>query len=432
MPAFQTSVDIANRALDHCGQDPLDPVLGFAEISKKASLTARVYPKLREAELSRNSWYFAIKTAALRPIDANTMLLSPSVWVSTTTYFRGSIAAYADRLWISMIPNNLGQQPETSAAWQEYFGPMSVMLYDSTTTYSSGELVYTTPGNGTYRVFISRRDGNADNPATATPWSATTVYFKNEVVTSAAIAYMSKIDFNTNQAPASSPANWNIATTYGAAATVTGSDGVIYSSIAGGNVGNDPVLTVGFWTNTGVLTPWTTVFIGGTGSLKWLEIGGLSFPMGVGLTTLDIVYPISSGPSPQNPARSVFRLPSGFLRKAAQDPKAGSLSYLGAACGREVDDWNLQGNYILTSLTGPIIFRFIADTVDVASMHPMFCEGLAACIGMHICEPLTQSAQKIKVIADFYKMQMGEARTVNAIEIGSEEPPVDDWIACRA
>lgn len=431
MPAFQTSVDIANRALDHCGQGPLDATLGFAENSIKASLTARVYPKLREAELRRNTWRFAIRHAVLRAIDVNTMLLAPSLWVSTTTYFVGSIVAYADRLWISMIPSNLANQPETSAAWQEYFGPMSVMLWVSTTTYAAGELVYTTPGNGTYRVFISLQTGNADNPATATAWSATAVYFKNQVVTSAAIAYMSRIDFNTNQTPASSPANWNVATTYGAAATVTGSDGVIYSSIAGGNVGNDPTLSPALWTNTGVLTPWTTVFTGGTGSLKWLEIGGASFPFGVGLTTLNIVYPLNAGPSSESTTRNVFRLPSGFLRKAAQDPRAGSVSYLGAAWGPTYDDWNFEGNYIVSAQVSPIVLRFVADTVDVANMDPMFCEGLGACIGMHICEPLTQSAQKIKVIADFYKLQMGEARTVNAVEIGSEEPAVDDYISCR-
>jgi hypothetical protein len=32
----------------------------------------------------------------------------------------------------------------------------------------AGELVYTTPGDGTYRVYLSLQNGNADNPATAT------------------------------------------------------------------------------------------------------------------------------------------------------------------------------------------------------------------------------------------------------------------------
>src|SRR5207344_778069 len=104
---------------------------------------------------------------------------------------------------------------------------------------------------------------------------------------------------------------------------VTGSDGITYKSLAGGNLANNPILTPLSWQSQAFLTPWRTTFTGGTGSLKWLQIGGAEFPMGVGLTTLNIVYPIGSGPSSQNTTRNVFRLPAGYLRKAPTDPKAG-------------------------------------------------------------------------------------------------------------
>jgi hypothetical protein len=439
MPAFRTAVDIANRALDHCGQDQLSPTLGFSEVSKKATLLNRLYPKLREAELRRNTWRFAIKQTLLRIIDANTMLLTPTLWSSFPTYFVGSIVAdQTGTLWESIVRNNLNNQPEIPPVppafptWREYFGPMTAALYSATTTYAIGELVYTTAGNGTYRVYRSLVSANADNPATATAWAATTTYFKNQVVTFSAVPYMSLIDFNLNQTPTGSAAAWSSVTTYALGNAVTGSDGVRYTSIAGGNLNHDPVLTVGFWTNTGILTPWTTVFTGGTGSVKWLQIGGAEFPFGVGIEPLNIIYPLGSGPTSQSTTKNLFRLPAGFLRKAPQDPKAGSVSWFGSPTNRNYDDWLFQDKYIVSMQSDNIPFHFIADTVDVTEMDPMFCEGLAAQIAMQACEPLTQSATKIKVIADFYKLQMGDARTANAIEIGTEEAPLDDYLECRA
>ena len=429
---FSTAVDIANRALDHCGADPIDIALGFAEPSKNAKTCARVYDKVRRAELRRNVWRFAIKKVILRALDTNTMLLVPALWASGTTYFVGSIVAdQTGQLWISQIPNNLGNQPENSYTWAQYFGPMAVSLWTNATSYAAGELAYTTAGDGTNRTYLSLQSDNADNPATATAWDATAVYSKNQVVTYLTIPYMSRIDLNTNQTPTASAPDWSALTTYGAGAAVTGSNGVRYTSIAGGNLNNNPVTTVGFWTNTGILTPWRTVFTGGTGSLKWLQIGGAEFPIGVGLTTLNIVYPLGSGPSSQSTSRNVYRLPAGFLRKSSSDPKAGSTSYLGADWGLAYGDWNFEGDYIVSSDVGPIMLRFVADTVDVTKMDDMFCEGLAARIGLEICEPITQSSDKLKTIASIYEKHMGDARLVNGVETGSEEPPTDDYIACR-
>src|ERR1700761_8166202 len=102
MPEFNTPVDIANRGLQHCGAELMDPVLGFQEISKAARQTSFVYGKLRRAELERNVWTFATRRAALRPIDTPTMLLMPTVWISTVSYYRGSIVDDGTgTLWIS-------------------------------------------------------------------------------------------------------------------------------------------------------------------------------------------------------------------------------------------------------------------------------------------------------------------------------------------
>ena len=61
---FQNPVDIANRALQHCGAQRIDPTLGFTENSVNASECAFAYDKLRSAELQRNYWKFATKFVA--------------------------------------------------------------------------------------------------------------------------------------------------------------------------------------------------------------------------------------------------------------------------------------------------------------------------------------------------------------------------------
>jgi len=432
MSAFLLPVDIANRGLQHCGSDRI-ATSDFSEISVRSSECAFVYDKLRRAELQRNTWRFAIREAVLRPVGATTMLLVPALWVASTTYFVGSIVSDSAGIpWVSQIPNNLNFQPGTSSAWAEYFGPMTVSAYDSTTTYFAGELVYTAAGDGTNRVFVSLISANADVPGTATAWSATGTYFKNQTVTRTSVVYQSLIDLNVNQDPASAPALYNAGTTYGAGARVGASDGVIYTSVGAGNLGHDPTTDAGVhWTNTGVLNPWTTVFVGGSGSLNWRQIGGAEFPMGVTVSPLYTLYPPGAGPSWQDTTRNVYRLPAGFLRKAAQDPKAGAASDLGAPSNRGYDDWEFQDKFLVSSQSDPIVLRFVADTVDVTSFDDMFCEGLGARIGFEVCERVTQSSAKKQTIAGVYQKVMSEARTVNAILTGSEEPPLDDYLAVR-
>jgi hypothetical protein len=430
---FNSTTDIGNRALQHCGATRMDPTTGLDENSAGAAEVRFAYPKVRRAELRRNVWRFATRKAALRPIDTDTMFLSAALWREDTTYFRGSIVSDENtNFWISREPDNLGNQPEDSATWEPYFGPRTADLYDSTVSYCSGELVYATDGDGTVRVYLSLLDNNDEDPETATAWDATTTFYKNQVVTYLTIPYMSRIDWNKNQTPTSSAANWSSATSYTIGQAVTGTDGVRYTSLTNPNLNHDPTTDDGTrWTNTGILTPWTSVFTGGSGSVQWLLVGGTDFPAGVTLVTPNIVYPLGSGPASQSLSRNVYVLPFGFLREAPQDPRAGSFSALGAPSGLGYTDWNYEGDYIVSAETGVIVYRFVADVTDVAKMDDMFCEGLAARVALSICERLTQSGAKLQTISSVYDKFMKEARAVNAIETGATEPPMDDYLACR-
>lgn len=422
---FRNPIDIANRALQHCGAKRISESLGFTEDSVNASECAFAYDKLRRVELRRNVWRHAIRKTVIRPIDDTTRLLSPALWSSLTTYFVGSIVSDAAGFpWISTAPDNLNNAPGNHGYWEPYFGPMAIPPFVSGTTYFAGDVVYVPSGAGVNTVYMSRENSNTDTPSTVTTYSATTSYRKNAVVTYLGTPYQSLIDLNLAQTPTSSPAPWAGGTTYALSATVCGSDGLIYTSLSGGNIGNDPTSSPTFWSTAGVLCPWTTTLTRTSTSDKWLATGAA-------ISELGLVYPVGSGPLSSSDTRNVYRVPANFLRKASQDPKAGSFSVLGAPSGALYDDWDFQGQYFTTSQANPIVFRFVADVVNVPGFDDMFCEGLAARIGMEVCEKVTQSTGKVSTIAGKYQKFMSEARIVNAIEIGTEESPEDDWITAR-
>lgn len=521
--SFANPVDIANRACQHIG---VPRIADFTEDSLQAGEMSFVYDKLRRAELRRNVWQFATRKACLRPIDAGTMFLTPQLWSSTITYGFGAIVTdVSGFIWQSKAQDNLNNAPGNSFAWDAYFGPLTVEPFDTTgvTGYFAGELVYETPGDGTYLVYLSLQNGNSQDPRAPSQWKQNTTYSNDTVVVDypdwaigttyaagntvnylgsnyislaagnagnepdisptkwvlvpaiiapqyynstatyaqnnwvtylginyvslqnnnlgntpsssptfwiaqqAATYYVSLIDFNLNNDPSLAPALWASGTTYGAGASVGASNGLIYTSVGAGNLGHDPTLDIAgtYWTNTGVLNPWTTVNNFGKANTQWLQL------LSVVIKDMPIIYPLGAGPVFQTYSKNIYRLPANFLRRAPQDPKAGSVSFLGAPTGLMYDDWELEGNYIVTREVYPIVLRFVADVVDVTQFDDMFCEGLGARMGMETCERLTQSTAKMSGISAMYRQFMTEARMVNGIETGPTEPPEDSYITCR-
>jgi len=85
---FSTAIDIANRACQHMGARR---IVAFTDDSVQAVEIGGCYDQLRRAELERNVWVFATRRVILRPLDTNTMLLTPEQWSSTKNYFNGAI-----------------------------------------------------------------------------------------------------------------------------------------------------------------------------------------------------------------------------------------------------------------------------------------------------------------------------------------------------
>lgn len=381
MAEYFTPIDIGIRACDHCG---VPAIASFTEDTKAADRVNSVYDKLRVAELRRNVWGFSIRKTALRAVDTNTMFLVPAAWSATSVYPQGSIVSYSNTFYFAAqyVSANVTPGAPNEAYWTVYFGPQTATPWDSDsdTSYFAGELVYYVASNviSVYQCLTTGTD--ADPTAVPDAWDTDTTYnIGDTVIDGSSNEWQSKTDLNTGNAA--------IAGLYWQAVPV--------SNQAATQVGQD-----------------------------WLKINAT-------VRYQRFQYPIGSGPGQQTSTRNIFRLPSGYLRKAPQDPKAGAVSYLGAPGGLASDDWEHEGNFITTADNPVIVLRFVADIQDVTQMDPMFCEGLGARIGLEICEPLTQSDSKLSTISQIYKTFMGEARAINSIEAGSVEPPLDDYIATR-
>ena len=431
---FIDSLDIANRTCQHLGatriSSPSEDSVNNAEISF-------AYDKLRRAELQRNTWKFAIKKAVLRPIDTTTYLLSPAQWSAGTQYLPGSVVADANGyLWVSNSANNIGNDPNLTDVWDGYYGSMSVDAYDTTggTSYFAGDLVYVPnpssgsgsgSADGSYIIYMSLQNANTERPNTPDQWSATATYQEDETVSYNGNQWRSLISLNTNIQPTLGPANWAAGATYLINTQVTGSDGYIYTNIVASTTGVNPVTDNGStWSNTGLPNAWTMLPVIPASSSLWV-------PLYASLVSFNFVYPLGTGPLSQEMTKNIFRLPANYLRRAPQDPKAGINSFLGAPSYNQLNDWEIEGKYLTSQQGTPIILRFVADVTSVREMDDMFCEGLAARIGVETCETITNSTAKQSTCNSAYLKFMGEARTVNAIETGPVEPPEDSYITCR-
>lgn len=247
-PGFSNPIDICNRGMMHIGAVRIDPTLGFTEISRQASAASFVYDKLRRAELRANYWRFAIRKAPLRAVDAATMFLAATLWSAQTTYYRASVVTdQSGTAWISNSPDNLNNQPGQSAQWDFYAGPLNVPQLDLSgqTLYFAGELVYTTPGDGTYQVFQALQSNNNENPLVPDQWVATATYLKDQIA-----------QF--------SPA-WSGITTYSQGQTVTYTDGNTYASLVNANLNQVPPNAGTAW----VALPVSTATVTPTAVLEW-------------------------------------------------------------------------------------------------------------------------------------------------------------------
>ena len=142
---------------------------------------------------------------------------------------------------------------------------------------------------------------------------------------------------------------------------------------------------------------------------------------GMGANGLKTISPVGFDPAGVT-QRNMFMLPANFLRMSAQDPKAPAVARLSMTGGILYNDWEIEQGMIASKVNaGPIVFRFVADTADIASMDDLFCEAWAARMARELCETLTQSRDKLDEIEAVYSKAIADAQQISAIEVGSTE-----------
>ena len=306
MSDFLLPVDIANRGLQHVGEKR---IAAFTDSSKNASEVNFCYDKLRKAELQRNIWRFAIREAILRPVGATTMKITFAAYDATKTYLVGSCVTSGGILYMANAAVPLATVPGSGNPWVQYFGPLSVSSWGAntngvnppnwvnSTTYAAGANVLGSDGN-TYKsiangninnnpvgdngvnwtangtpnktsyfagelvyyptvaptvVYLSLVSGNTLNPSAVPAFDATITYNNMNTATFGPTIFQSSEDLNLGNTPVPL---WLVGTTYAITNQVLASDNNLYSSVAGGNIGFNPVGDLGVhWTLVGA-APW--------------------------------------------------------------------------------------------------------------------------------------------------------------------------------
>jgi hypothetical protein len=125
-----------------------------------------------------------------------------------------------------------------------------------------------------------------------------------------------------------------------------------------------------------------------------------------------------------------YALPPDFLRLDMindQYPSAVMDNYIGA----ETQEYQIEGNVILTDIGAPLKLRYIRRIEDPNQWDVNFREMLASRIAMEICEDLTQSDTKKAGAQRDYDRAKRSAVRIGSIEKPPATPPDNSWVISR-
>jgi len=108
------------------------------------------------------------------------------------------------------------------------------------------------------------------------------------------------------------------------------------------------------------------------------------------------------------------------------------LTYGGEPEGRPIDH-TIEGDYILTRVSGTLPVRYIGNLIDPNDFTALFTDVLAAALAIKIGHTLTGKASLVELSTNAYDRALRRAQAVNAIEMGSASPyRADTWEDARA
>ena len=184
--AYVTTLDIANRALQHLG---IPRISALTNSSKQAREANFAIDKVRQTVLRKSVWTSATRRCPMRPVVvATTKTINFTTYSAAVTYATGDVVADSNGfLWISTKAANLASTPGLggyNAAWVPYFGPLVAQLHDIAVAYVPGDMVY----SGAV-VYIAIAASTNQAPPNATYWYVVTSATATAIVFPYATAY---------------------------------------------------------------------------------------------------------------------------------------------------------------------------------------------------------------------------------------------------
>lgn len=125
-----------------------------------------------------------------------------------------------------------------------------------------------------------------------------------------------------------------------------------------------------------------------------------------------------------------FALPAGFLRLVQVGDYDGALQ-AGNYRDAPTPLYQVEGTWLLTSLSSPLNVRWVQDVTDTTKFDPLFDDVMAVRLAFECCEEIAQSDTKKQALAREYRDIVDLAMSIDAVEKASEAIVDDSWVLGR-
>ncbi len=130
----------------------------------------------------------------------------------------------------------------------------------------------------------------------------------------------------------------------------------------------------------------------------------------------------ASATPPVHTKSKAFPLPGDYIMLAPED-QYGNFQLK--------NDWILEGGQIISDDPGPLLIRYVSNSVIESKFDAIFAEALSAALAIACCEELTNSQAKLDRVSQIYENQIQEAKQRGSILTQKPRLPVSSWISAR-
>lgn len=98
---------------------------------------------------------------------------------------------------------------------------------------------------------------------------------------------------------------------------------------------------------------------------------------------------------------------------------------------KDVDNYVIEGRYVLANTNGPLYIKYISRVEDVSLWTPLFGDGFSTELAIETCDRLTDDQSKKQILLQMRKEIVERATSTDAIEDYPEYFDEDAWLIAR-